>query len=132
MTDPLLSYYGHPILPAGYNSWENDGDDINGPGVNEPVWPYLFDSFIPLEVLIITPEMMEIFDGCADYVVPGMVRDIPVPSEPQVYLLGAPLDEVKITMPLTEFVIAAADNVIAFPAEQRTLVIPGESLKRSA
>lgn len=69
MIDSSLSYFGHPILPAGYASWEMNGDELNGPGVNEPVWPSLFDSFEAKEILIITEEMLEIFDGCADLVI---------------------------------------------------------------
>jgi len=130
--DPLLSYYGHPIFPAGFNSWDINGDDINGPGVNEPVWPYLFDSFVPLEVLIITPEMLEVFDGCADYTVPGVTRDIPIDPQPNVYVLPAVSAALNVPTVETAIVIKATDNVIAFPAQQSTLVIPGESLKRSA
>jgi len=82
MIDPWLSLYGHPQLPAGYDSWEHNGDEINGAGVNEPVWPYLFDTFVALEVLIINEEMMEIFvTGCPDYVVPGQPNTITFPPE---------------------------------------------------
>ena len=56
-TDIYRSYYGHPILSAGYNSWDNNGDEVDGAGVNEPVWPVYFDTFEPLLVLIITPAM---------------------------------------------------------------------------
>ena len=30
----------------------------------------LFDSFEAMEIVIITEEMLEVFKGCADYVVP--------------------------------------------------------------
>lgn len=59
------------ILPAGYNSWENNGDEVDGPGANEPIWPMLFDTFFPLGPFILTDEMTSFFDTqCPDYVVP--------------------------------------------------------------
>jgi hypothetical protein len=130
--DPWLSYYGHPFLPAGFNADDTNGDEINGAGTNWPVWPYLFDSFVPLEVLIVTPEMMEIFDGCADYVVPLVARDIPISPEPNVYALAAQSSEVKVAGVQTELVIGAVNNVIVFPAVEYTLVIPGASMQKSA
>jgi len=130
--DPYLTYFGHPVLPAGFNADDNNGDEVDGAGTNWAVWPYLFDSFVPLEVLIITPEMLEIFDGCADYVAPGMLRDIPISPEPNVYVLPAVSAALNVANVETSIVIKATDNVIAFPAQSNTLVIPGESLKRSA
>jgi len=68
MRDPNLAWYGHPVLPAGCNSWDINGDDYDGSGVNEPIWPMLFDTFIALRPLIVTEEMLEAFDNlCADY-----------------------------------------------------------------
>jgi len=128
--DPMLSYFGHPRLPAGFNADDNNGDEVDGAGTNWPVWPYLFDSFVPLEVLIITDEMLEIFDGCPDYVVPGMTRDIPIDPQPSVYVLPAVSAALNVPTVETAIVIAATDNVIVFPARQNTLIIPGE--KRSA
>ena len=81
MTDPFLSHFGHPILPAGFNTATMNGDDVNGPGLNEPVWPQLFDTFVPMEILIITEEMLEVFEGCADYVVPCQNNVIAFPTE---------------------------------------------------
>ncbi len=63
-------FYGHPVLPTGYNSTENDGDEIDGAGVNDSIIPVWTDMFVPLTVLVITDDMMAVFDGCADYVVP--------------------------------------------------------------
>ena len=80
--DIFLNYYGHPLLPTGYNSWENDGDEVNGPGVNEPIWPMLFDTFMPLKVMFITDEMMDIFEtGCPDYIAPCVPNTIVFPTE---------------------------------------------------
>jgi hypothetical protein len=68
--DPFLSYYGHPVLPCGYNSAPMSGDEFNGAGFNERVSPMLYSTFIGFEILIITEEMLEVFEGCADYTVP--------------------------------------------------------------
>lgn len=70
--DPLRSFYGHPILPAGHNSWEINGDEMDGAGVNEPIWPDLFDSFIALTPIVITPDMLSAFEeACPDLVIAG-------------------------------------------------------------
>lgn len=71
----------HPILPCGINSWMIAGDELDGAGVNEPVWPLLFDSFEPVPVFIVTDEMMAAFDGCADYVVPCQNDTVMIPHE---------------------------------------------------
>lgn len=69
--DPLLSYFGHPLLHTGYNSWDINGDSYDGSGVNEPIWPELFDSFIGLEILLITEDMLAFFaDELPDIVFP--------------------------------------------------------------
>jgi hypothetical protein len=42
--DPLEDPVRHPILPAGINSACWNGDDINGAGVEEPLWPDAFTA----------------------------------------------------------------------------------------
>lgn len=79
--DPWLSWYGHPVLPAGYNDWEINGGDANFPGANEAIWPELFDTFEPKQIVLITEEMLEIFDGCADVVIPCENWSITFPRE---------------------------------------------------
>jgi hypothetical protein len=85
--DPKLSYYGQPILPAGYDSWDLNGDEMNGPGVNEPIWPMLFDTFEPKQIVIMTEELLEVFDGCADYVVPCENTAVVFPAEPETIVI---------------------------------------------
>ena len=107
MIDPWLSYFGHPVLPAGYDSWEHAGDEINGSGVNEPVWPQLFDTFVALEVLIITEDMMEIFEtGCPDLTLPFDRWEIAMPGENNVVVITdvwasiiPPTTSKKLTVP---------------------------------
>jgi hypothetical protein len=113
--DPLLSYFGHPRLPAGYNSWENDGDEINGAGVNEPIWPVLFDTFEGLEVLIITEEMLAVFDtACPDYV---------VPRENMVASIGAEDQHMAAGNAWPELLVAGQSNVIVLPRDPNRRVI---------
>lgn len=72
----------HPVLPCGYNSWENDGDEVDGAGVNEPVSPVLFDTFEPLPVLLIDAEMQAAFDEeCPDLVVACVNDQVMIPRE---------------------------------------------------
>jgi hypothetical protein len=127
MTDSLLSYYGHPVLPAGYNSWELNGDELNGAGANEPTWPYLLDAFIPLEVLIITPEMLDVFDGCPDFVAPCEPNLVMVPVQQTTYTPAAPPPAYVPAAADAVYAVSAVDNLIVFPAEQRTLVITEEA-----
>jgi hypothetical protein len=69
--DPFRSLYGHPLLPAGFNSAPNAGDEVDGAGLNTQQWPALVDSFEALEVLIITEEMLRFFEtDCPDWVAP--------------------------------------------------------------
>jgi hypothetical protein len=71
----------------GYNSTTNNADEIDGAGVNEPVWPVLFDTFIAITPLIINAAMMEAFDGCADITIPGVNNTIVIPHEPETIMI---------------------------------------------
>ena len=71
----------HPTMPAGYNSWENNGDEVDGGGVNEAVWPVLFDTFESHPAVIFTEEMVAAFDDCPDFTVPAVRDTIVVPHE---------------------------------------------------
>lgn len=75
MPDP----YG-PIYD-GYNSWENDGDEINGPGANWPISPRLFDTFVALQPFILTEEMLAVFADCPDLVIRHQPDTYTVPAE---------------------------------------------------
>jgi hypothetical protein len=58
----------HPLLHAGYNFDDINGDEIDGAGTNWTVWPVLFDAYIGHVPLIVTDEMMSVFDeACADF-----------------------------------------------------------------
>jgi hypothetical protein len=84
--DPFRSYFGHPILPAGFNSAPNDGDEVDGAGYNEPVWPMYAESFEALEVLIITEEMMSFFETeCPDWVAPCENDTVTFPKGSRTY-----------------------------------------------
>lgn len=70
-----------PDLYGYWNSTQFNGDMLNGPGLNWPVSPVLFDTFEPLQPLIVTTEMLDIFTGCADYVVPRQADTYVAPPE---------------------------------------------------
>lgn len=77
----------HPILPCGYNSWENNGDEIDGAGVNEPIWPELFDTFDSLPTMIMTEAMISAFDGCPDFTVPCENDTLMIRHEPDTLMV---------------------------------------------
>lgn len=77
----VASVTGHPLLHCGYNSTTNNEDELDGAGVNESVWPVLFDSFESLAPLIITEAMLAQFDGCADLTVPAVNDVFMIPYE---------------------------------------------------
>lgn len=60
----------HPIFNAGLNSDDYDGDEFNGAGTNWPVSPVYFDSFEALSPVILTKEMLDAFEQCADLIFP--------------------------------------------------------------
>lgn len=82
---------GHPDLFAGFNTAPNNGDEVDGPGLamfppgenagmgSSPNW---FSSLTTFEVLILTEELMSIFDsGCADLVIRGDPNTVVFPPE---------------------------------------------------
>jgi hypothetical protein len=79
----------HPILPAGYNSWENDGDEVDGAGVNEPISPDYFDALEPGFPLILSSEMLAVFDGCADLVIACVPDTIVIPRQDDIVEIAA-------------------------------------------
>lgn len=106
---------GHPILPAGFNSADINGDEVDGAGVNwalEPVWVDMFIGYVPL---IITEEMLDVFNGCADYVVAAEDNLTVFPHEERVLEIGADFPD---------YVASPANNVIVFPREERQLTVP--------
>ena len=77
-----------PIMPAGYNSWENDGDEVDGGGVNEPIWPEYFDAFVGLPVLVLTSVMVDVFNDCPDFTIGAARNVLAVPDDVPVLLVG--------------------------------------------
>jgi len=80
--DVFRPYFGHPLLPAGINADDNNGDEVDGAGTNWEIWPELFDSFIGLQVMLVDSEMMAVFDtGFPDYAPPCIPNTIVFDSE---------------------------------------------------
>ena len=78
---PALTYPTHPLLPAGFNADEINGDETNGAGTNWSIGPMLFDTFEAFAPLIITESMLDAFNECADYTVPGVNDTHMIPHE---------------------------------------------------
>jgi hypothetical protein len=76
-----VTYPTHPLLPAGFNADEINGDEANGAGTNWPIGPMLFDTFEAFPLLFITAVMLDAFDECADYTVPGVNDTYMIPHE---------------------------------------------------
>jgi hypothetical protein len=84
----VASMIGDYDLFDGYNSWFNNGDEVDGPGVNEPVWPVLFDTFVARKPLVVTEEMMTAFDtGCPDILIRRDNNTIQIPYEPSTIMI---------------------------------------------
>ena len=126
MNDPNLAYYGHPLLPAGFNSAPNDGDEIDGPGYNEPVWPEMFDSFISCDVVILTEEKLEVFDGCPDWVALSVPDLVTIDTEGNYYAPAAVQEVYTVKFEEGVYVVPAHNNTISFPAVDRTYFAQGE------
>ena len=64
--DPFASADRHPILPCGLNSVAMNGDEANGAGFNEAIWPFIFDSYVGFAPIVLTEERLAVFDECPD------------------------------------------------------------------
>ncbi len=100
----------HPILPSGFNADPIDGDEVDGAGTNWAIWPVLFDSFIGLQPLIISEEMLAVFDGCADIVFRHPDNVIAFPCENR--HIGISGEWATLLPPVTS-------RTLSFPADQR-------------
>ena len=101
----------HPS-PAGYNADDNDAASRR---VGRTVYlAVLFGNFIPLNVFILTPEMLAVFDGCPDYTVAWVDNSTMIPGEDSFIV---PID----TWP--DAVVEHANNVIMLPSESDVMEI---------
>lgn len=118
MTDLWRSHFGHPILPAGYNADDNNGDEVDGAGTNWSIWPNLFDTFQGLKTLVITGDMMDVFETtCPDYIVPSVNNIITWPMENQ---------QIAMLNVWRTYAVPAAGNVIVLQATPRETMIRPE------
>lgn len=108
--DPFASAERHPQLYAGYNADDVNGDMIDGPGTNWEIWPVIFDTYEGYTPIIMTDEMQEVFDGCADWVIPAVYDTVCPPSS--IWALDLSGTWPDITPPWMS-------NTIVFPYEAR-------------
>lgn len=116
--DPQISYFGHPVLFAGYNSCDNDGDEVDGPGVNAPQWPVYVDTFIGFSLIVLTTEMLEAFDSqCPDYVAAAV---------PELYVAQPDNWEVGVGNLWPDPFIAAEADVVTIEPQSDSLVLAAD------
>ena len=76
--------FPHPVLPAGYNADDLNGDEFNGAGTNHPVWPNYTVMTTYQIIVLMSEEMMSIFDTeCPDLVIACQPNTILIPGEPE-------------------------------------------------
>jgi hypothetical protein len=100
----------HPLLFAGFNADPINGDEADGAGTNWPIWPLLFDSFIGLTPLIVSEEMLDVFDECPDVVIARVDNVALFAGEDRLILVGGGWPE---------WVLPATSSTLRFPWEQR-------------
>ncbi len=115
MSDYYDRFYGHPQLPAGYNSDPIDGDEVDGAGTNWAIEPLWTDTFLSYPLVLITPDMLEIFEtGCPDYVVQRVDN---------VYTLPAEVRTHTVPRDYQDYIPSPVNNTIVFPREVRKKVM---------
>ena len=86
--NPFLDKSRHPEFYTGWNSAAVNGDEMNGAGVNEPIWPNWFDSFEALRPVVLTAEMMSFFDeACPDLILDPRPNTVVFPPETRTLVL---------------------------------------------
>ena len=118
----------HPILPAGYNADDNNGDEVDGAGTNWPIWPVYFDTFEGLLPLIVTDEMIETFVlECADIAFSWEDNSVELPFEQLTLMIPSEVTTVLIAGESDALVISRQVQTQAIPGDKRTLAIVGKS-----
>jgi len=79
--DPFLGALRHPQLPAGMNTTSIDGDMMDGPGVNAPVWPLVFNTFEAFAPVLLTADHMDTFNEIPDLAIPATNSTVVFPRE---------------------------------------------------
>ena len=115
----------HPLLPCGYNSAAIDGDELNGAGVNEPVWPLLFDTFEAMTVIVTSEELHEAVEICPDFVIDPQNSLLILPS-------GWPIFVPAHDAWLDPQAIAVESGLIVLPRRPQTQAVTPESDRATA
>ena len=123
--DPFASAERHPQLPAGLNADDVNDDVIDGGGTNWPIWPMLFDTYQGFAPVIVTDEMQEVFDGCADYTVGCVVDEFILPAAIGPYLVGGTWPDIVPPLMNNTIVIPWQPRELNIPAPDSTIMPPG-------
>jgi hypothetical protein len=86
--DPMLAGERHPILPAGYDSFEINGDDMDGSGVNFPVWTSAWESLTMGTPIALLTDSYEVFADCPTITIRGDNNTIVFPREVRTQPIG--------------------------------------------
>jgi hypothetical protein len=123
----------HPILPAGYNADPNNGDEVDGAGTNWPIWASLFDTFMGLVPLIVTEEMLKVFETtCSDVSFAWEINSVQFPNEQMLETISDDWGTVMIEGESTTLVFPweprtqapRSDKVVRIAGQSDTLVLP--------
>lgn len=100
----------HPYLPCGYNADSNNDDEVDGAGTNWPLEQLATDMTIYLTPLILTEEMLAVFDGTPDLILPCEDMTLTYPHEDVAAVVRADF---------LDWFATPANNTIVFQPDRR-------------
>jgi hypothetical protein len=78
--DPWMHKTRHPELPAGLNSVCVNGDELNGSGVNEPIWPFYWSNWDGIYPIVFPKDYLNVFTTtCPDLTIRGVFNKVRIP-----------------------------------------------------
>ena len=109
----------HPYLPAGYNADSYDDDEVDGAGTNWAIWPVLFDAYIGHAPVVVTDDMLAVFDeACPDFSPAAVNTTLTLPAVNRQINISA--------NGWTTITFAYENNVVMIRPESRKQVIPDD------
>lgn len=82
--NPYLHPSRHPELPCGINAFAINACDLNGSGVNEPVWPFWWDAYDSIWPVVFPADYLNVFDStCPDLTVGAVGNVVTIPPPPR-------------------------------------------------
>lgn len=82
--NPYLHPFRHPQLPCGVNSFAVNACDLNGSGVNEPVWPFHWSEYDGVQPIVFPSDYRNVFTStCPDLTIRTVQNVVKVPPSPR-------------------------------------------------